>query len=68
MIEVFADAMVVIILQYINVSSQLTAHLKLMTMLYVNYMSIKLNPCLQRISSLGQGSFPKGKNVSLKNI
>ena len=40
--EVLAHATVVIILQYISVSNQHMAHLKPYTMLYVNYILIKL--------------------------
>ena len=40
MIEVLANAMVVIILQYINVSKQYVGHLKL-AQCYVSYISIK---------------------------
>ena len=39
--EILANAIVLIILQYINVSNQHIVYLKL-TQLYVNYISIKL--------------------------
>lgn len=40
-VEVLSDAMMVIILQYINLLNQHVLHLKHMMMLYVNYISMK---------------------------
>ena len=43
MIEVLMNAMVVVLLKYINVSNQHIVHLKLTQMLYINYFSVLKN-------------------------